>query len=181
MRMIELEYNNRLPDITWISKWSRDIWERNYGPMKETKRRQIERDKREDLERKQAIEKHAKTKNTAIDRKRRLVKKNKQIIAADQRSHNALNANRLGKTHGPKEKDGFYVPGTKEFNDLKIKYGFLVNNKSVYVDGDTHLMICKTRKSKHERLSAASMCNQSLQHFLKKSNELVKFLNIDNS
>jgi hypothetical protein len=34
-------------------------------------------------------------------------------------------------------------------------------------------MVCKTKISKHARFNAVSMCNQSLQYYLKKTNELV--------
>ena len=161
------------PIIIWTSKWAREIWEKKYGPTEESKRRQIERDKKEDLERKEAIKKHAKTKDPAIERERRLINERKRIAAADPRSHDALNANRLGKTHGREKDDGFYVPGTREFQDLNIVYGFLENDKSVRINGQSYLMVCKTKISKHARFNAVSMCNQSLQYYLKKTNELV--------
>jgi hypothetical protein len=118
------------------------------------------------------MEKHAKEVNPGMERVKRAINEARRIAAADPRSHEALDANRLGQKYG-REKMGFYVSGTLEFDKLGIVYGFLANDHQVRVGAEVRPMVCKTTMKKHSRAVAASMCNQSIQHYLRKCNETV--------
>ena len=166
--MLEIkEYINRIPVIDWMSQRSRGIWQNIYGPMEETIRRQIKRDEEEDKKRKEDIAKHAKTKNPGLESQRNKVKRDQQIATSDPRSFEVLNAKKIGKQSKYHQKPGFYVQGTKEFDELKIEYGFLVNEKKICINDNLYLMNGKSKKINHGNDTIqVSLCGQSIKHAL---------------
>jgi hypothetical protein len=105
-------------------------------------------------------------KNYGLNRQAKKVKEDKRILAADIKSHDALNANCLEKKSGKHEKCSFFVPGTPEF--VGLKFGLIVNSNQCFVDGQIKQMNCKSQSAKHKKSFAASMCNQPVQKSLKK-------------
>jgi hypothetical protein len=166
--MLEIkEYINRIPVINWMSQKSRSIWENKFGPMEESNRRQIKRDEEEDKRRKEDVAKHAKTKNPGLQSQQNKVKQDKKIAGSNPHSHEALNAKKIGKQSKYHTKSGFYVQGTKEFDELKIEYGFLVNEKTICINGNSYLMNGKSKKINHGNDTIqVSLCGQSVKHAL---------------
>jgi len=162
------EYKDRVPVIGWISKWAIAVWEENNGRMESTKRRQIENDVREDEKRKVDIATHAAKKHYGEEREKRQNAEKKSISRGDQHSHAVLNANKIGK---PSKKNirylkpGFYVPGTSEYERLKIKFALLEDAQKVCIDGQSYLMNCKRKIIKNGCI-AVSMCGQSVRDAL---------------
>lgn len=169
--MINIKYNTNRRHSFELFKWARLVWEQEYGPMERTVQIQLEKDAKETEWIRTNKDNHLKRKNHIVDRQAKKVNKAKQIVAADIRSHDALNANCLENKLRKHEKCGFFVPGTPEF--VGLVFGLMININECSVDGQVKQMNCKSLGAKRDKSVAASMCNQSVKKALKKCKQPV--------
>ena len=148
--------------------WSRNIWEKIFGPMEETKRRDTAWAKKEREKNIKFADDYAHKLNPGLEKARRALIKKRQDESAAPTSHQALQISRLGEKHGHEKEGAFLVPETLEWDSNRLVFGFLANKNQAFVNGSLHSLRLITL-NRRGKLSAGSEYKQSMRYALGRS------------